>query len=63
MQILKEVKIGRLVLALVVTLLLADTMPHPSLSAGLLESSFGWAQSSLSVEKQPETAIADSINK
>ena len=40
MQIIKEIRIGRLLLALGITLLLADTVPHPNLSAGLVEHSF-----------------------
>ncbi|MEM8809006.1 MAG: hypothetical protein AAGF01_23550 [Cyanobacteria bacterium P01_G01_bin.38] len=40
MQILKEIKLSRLVLAIAITLLIADTVPHPSLSDGLLENSW-----------------------
>ena len=41
MQIIKEIRIGRLLLlALGITLLIADTVPHPNLSAGLVEHSF-----------------------
>ncbi len=40
MSILKEIKPSRLLLSIAVTVLIADTAPHPNLSAGLLESSW-----------------------
>ena len=36
---LRAIKVGRLLLAVVVTMIVADTVPHPNLSPGLLESS------------------------
>ena len=54
MQVWKEIKIGRLLLAMTVTLLIADTIPHPNLSPGLLEGSLQRVQQSL----QPEQAAA-----
>jgi hypothetical protein len=61
MQIVKEIRVGRLLLALGITLLIADTIPHPSLSAGLLESSLYRVQAELAGEKnQAAGAIAES---
>ena len=61
MRILTDIKIGRLVLAITVTLLIADTVPHPNLSAGLVENSFDWVQTSLAEAKeQVEAEIAES---
>ncbi|MGF1457576.1 MAG: hypothetical protein ACFBSG_00970 [Leptolyngbyaceae cyanobacterium] len=40
MAILKEVKIGRLMLAIAITVFVADTAPHPQLSDGLLENTW-----------------------
>lgn len=59
MQALKEIKMGRLVLAVVVTLLVADTVPHPRLSAGVIENSLQWMQTRGEVEEATGTAIAD----
>ncbi|HEY9886942.1 MAG TPA: hypothetical protein V6D02_00975 [Candidatus Obscuribacterales bacterium] len=39
MRIFQEIKVSRLVLAVAVTLLVADTIPHPNLAAGVVESS------------------------
>lgn len=58
MQILKEVRIGRLVFAVFVTLLIADTVPHPGLSAGLVESSLNRMQAEFAPDKG-DTAIAE----
>jgi hypothetical protein len=44
MQVLQEIKWSRLVFIVVATVLIADTMPHPNLSPGLLESSLTWMQ-------------------
>ncbi|MEM1310928.1 MAG: hypothetical protein AAGF98_15795 [Cyanobacteria bacterium P01_H01_bin.153] len=41
MKILQDIKIGRLVIAIVITVLIADTVPHPNLSAGLLDAAAG----------------------
>ncbi len=38
MKIADEIKWNRLLLALVVTVLIADTVPHPGLAPGLLQS-------------------------
>lgn len=43
-EMLHDIKLGRLLLAIALTVLFADTMPHPRLSAGLLESSVVQAQ-------------------
>jgi hypothetical protein len=37
-QTLTEIRIDRLVLALIITFLVVDTYPHPNLGPGLLES-------------------------
>jgi hypothetical protein len=50
MSVLQHVKIGRLMLAISVTVLIADTAPHPSLSAGLLEST--WERLEISLMNQ-----------
>ncbi|MEO0491549.1 MAG: hypothetical protein AAF215_22085 [Cyanobacteria bacterium P01_A01_bin.123] len=59
MQILKEIKLSRLVLAVVITLLIADTVPHPSLSDGLLEDSLGLIQGESTTASPSDTTIAD----
>jgi hypothetical protein len=38
MNIAREIKINRLLLAILFILLLADTVPHPNLAPGLLQS-------------------------
>jgi hypothetical protein len=48
MQIIKDIKIERLLLALGITLLIADTVPHPHLSAGFVEHSLRRVQAGLS---------------
>jgi hypothetical protein len=58
MQIIKEIKIERLLLALGTTLLVADTVPHPHLSAGLVEHSLYQVQDELMRESSPQGAIA-----
>jgi len=58
MQIIQEIKIERLVLALGITLLIADTVPHPNLSAGLLEHALHRVQAGFIQESSTEGAIA-----
>ncbi len=36
----QEIKIGRLIVAVAVTLLIADVVPHPNLSPGFLDHTF-----------------------
>jgi len=38
MQIAREIKLNRLLWAVGLTILMADTVPHPSLSPGVVES-------------------------
>lgn len=57
MPILKEIKISRLMFAVVVTMLIADTAPHPNLSAGLLESSWHHMASSWMDDSALQTAV------
>lgn len=59
MQILKEIKLSRLVLAIAITLLMADTVPHPNLSDGLLENSWGLIQGEPATAAASATTIAD----
>ncbi|MEM6716304.1 MAG: hypothetical protein AAF827_21160 [Cyanobacteria bacterium P01_D01_bin.6] len=47
MTILKEIKVGRLMLAIGITVFIADTAPHPNLSSGLLEKSWSRFEASL----------------
>jgi hypothetical protein len=58
MQIIQDIKIERLVLALGVTLLVADTVPHPHLSPGLVEHGLRRVQAGLIQESAPAGAIA-----
>ncbi|WP_204138591.1 hypothetical protein [Halomicronema sp. CCY15110] len=41
MSTLQNINIGRLLLAIAITVLIADTTPTPSLSAGLWDSAWG----------------------
>ena len=59
MQVLKEIKLGRLVLAIVITVLIADTVPHPNLSAGLLANSLGQLPAEAAAAESSKTAIAE----
>jgi len=59
MQIIQDIKIERLVLALGITLLMADTVPHPNLSAGLVEHTLHWVQAGLLQSSSTESEIAD----
>jgi len=58
MQIIQEIKIERLLLALGITLLIADTAPQPHLSAGLIEHTLHRVQAGLMEESSSEGAIA-----
>ena len=58
MQIIQEIKIERLVWALGITLLIADTVPHPHLSPGLVEHGLRRVQAELMQESSPAGAIA-----
>lgn len=62
MQILKEVKIGRLALAIFATVLIADTVPHPNLSAGLLENSWNYMGHSWLSQKAVTATVATPQN-
>jgi len=59
MSVLQHVKIGRLMLAIAVTVLIADTAPHPSLSAGLLESSWNRLEGNLIDRRGFQTTLSD----
>lgn len=56
MQIIQDIKIERLVLALGITLLIADTAPYPNLSAGLVEQALNRVQAGLMQESSAEGA-------
>lgn len=58
MQVLKEIKLGRLAFAVLITMLIADTAPHPNLSAGFLENSWNRLEASLLAEDDLQAAIA-----
>jgi len=58
MQVIQDIKLGRLAFAVLITVLIADTAPHPSLSAGLLESSWNRLEDSLLAQEQAQTASA-----
>ncbi|MEM1289850.1 MAG: hypothetical protein AAGH67_00040 [Cyanobacteria bacterium P01_H01_bin.162] len=60
MQLLKEIKLSRLILAMVITLLIADTVPHPSLSDGLLTNSWNLIQGTSATASPSDPTIADS---
>jgi len=60
MQVIQEIRVSRLILALGTTLLIADTIPHPNLSAGLVENSLNRLQPELAGAAQAERAIAGS---
>ncbi len=59
MRLLKAIKLSRLVLAVAITLLMADTVPHPSLSNGLLENSWGLIKGEPATAAPSATTIAD----
>lgn len=59
MPVLKEIKIGRLLLALAVTVLIADTAPHPKLSSGLLESSWSRFEASWASDHNRQTTLSE----
>jgi hypothetical protein len=58
MQIIKGIKIERLLLALGITLLIADTVPHPHLSPGLVEHALHRVQAGLMRAGSTEEAVA-----
>ncbi|NEQ47189.1 MAG: hypothetical protein F6K00_28065 [Leptolyngbya sp. SIOISBB] len=58
MQILKEIKLSRLVLAIAITLFMADTVPHPNLSDGLLKNSWSLIQGEPATAAPSDTTIA-----
>lgn len=58
MQIFKEIKLFRLVLTIAITLFMADKVPHPSLSNGLLKNSLGLMQGEPATASSLDTAIA-----
>ncbi len=58
MQIIKDIKIERLLLALGITLFIADTVPHPNFSAGLVEHTLHQVQAGLIRERSTAGAIA-----
>lgn len=56
-----EIKVGRLVLAIAVTVLVADTVPHPHLSTGFLATSIAQAQKALAdMPDLPRVLVAES---
>lgn len=58
MQVLKDIKLGRLAFSVLITMLIADTAPHPNLSAGFLENSWNRLEASLMSGEDVQTAIA-----
>jgi hypothetical protein len=61
MPILRDIKVSRLVFAIGAMLLIADTLPHPNLSAGVIAHSVDWLQASRAATERPAaTAIAES---
>ena len=58
MPIIQEIKIERLLLALGITLLIADTIPHPHLSAGLFEHTLRRVQAGFIQQSSSEGEIA-----
>lgn len=59
MSVLKEIKIGRLVLAIAVTVFIADTAPHPKLSSGLLESSWSRVEASFLGDREVTATVSE----
>lgn len=60
-DMLQDIKLGRLVMAIAVTVLIADTLPHPNLSTGLLESSVTHIRSLVAeMQNQSRTMVANS---
>jgi hypothetical protein len=59
MPLLREIKWTRLGLAIFATVLVADTIPHPNLSPGLLKSSLAWMQQA-SEGNAPTTVLVKS---
>ena len=59
MPVLKDIKIGRLVLAITVTLFIADTAPHPSLSSGLLENTWNRVEASVLGDRDAATTVSE----
>lgn len=53
-----EIKLHRLVLAVVLTVTIADLAPHPSLSPGLIESAVMRTQSQWQPESSPARTVA-----
>lgn len=58
MQVFKEIKLGRLAFSILITVLIADTASHSSLSAGWLENSWHRLEASLQTPEDVQTAIA-----
>ncbi|WP_017299719.1 hypothetical protein [Nodosilinea nodulosa] len=46
-QLLRSVRINRLVIAVIFTVLVADTAPHPSLGPGLIQTEISQLQQAL----------------
>ena len=59
MPVLQHIKVGRLMFAIAVTVLIADTAPHPGLSAGLLETSWGNLANSFLMDSSFQSASSD----
>jgi hypothetical protein len=43
-KLLRSIHVNRLIIAVAFTVLVADTVPHPSLGPGLIESEIGQLQ-------------------
>ena len=56
---IQHIKVGRLMFAIAVTVLIADTAPHPGLSAGLLETSWGNLANSFVMDSSFQAASSD----
>ncbi|NEQ45007.1 MAG: hypothetical protein F6K00_16170 [Leptolyngbya sp. SIOISBB] len=59
MPVLKEIKIGRLMFAIAVTVFIADTAPHPNLSSGLLASSWHRFETNLASDHNHQTTLSE----
>ena len=59
MQIFRELKLSRLVLAIVITLLIAETGPYSSLADGFLKNSLGLTQGESATAFSSDTTVAN----
>jgi len=59
MELLREIKLNRIVFAVIATVLVADTIPHPNLQPGLLASSWSYLQAEIASLKAEPMMLAD----